>query len=281
VRVRRPRIGQLHARDQVAEARGDRGPDTEGAVDVQPRPGVPAGGRDLGQRVESAGVHLTGLGADDGGTRRPLERVRQRVDPHAALVVRCDRLRRAEAEQSQRPVDRHVPFLADEDANPWPSRQAFPADVPTGVVENVPARRRETGHVGNLGARDEPDRRLAREAEKLEQPVPRHLLDDRGRRPGGVEAGVLVPGGREPVRRERRGQAASDHEPEVAPAPRRDDAGPGVLGELDHDLRRVERLVGQRPAKGLAQLFRSHVRKHGPLVEALDVVGGDLRGPAQ
>ena len=77
------------------------------------------------------------------GPDAPSSASRQRVDAHAALVVRCDRLRRAEAEQSQRPVDRHVPFLADEDANPWRSRQAFPADVPARVVEHVPARGRE------------------------------------------------------------------------------------------------------------------------------------------
>ena len=71
------------------------------------------------------------------------------------------------------------------------------------------------------------------------------LLEDRGGRSDGVEPGVLVPRGGQPVGRDGGRQGAADHEAEVA----RGAGGhkPAVDGgeQLVEDRRRAERPVGQ------------------------------------
>ena len=91
---------------------------------------------------------------------------------------------------------------------PWSRRW-----LPTGWSSFSGRHRREVGH---RGAADEPDRRLRRKAEELDQPVGSHLLDHGGGRRPDVEPDVLVPGRGEPVCRERGGHRSADHEAEVA-----------------------------------------------------------------
>ena len=176
----------------------------------------------------------------------------ERADLHAALVVRCNRGRRTEAEQPQRPVDGHVPLLADDHADGRRPGEAVAVHIPADPVEHVEARRGKPRHVRHLGARDEADGRLAGQPEQLDEPFPGHLLDHRRRRAAGVEAGVLVPGGGEPVGRQGRGNGAADHEAEVAAASRRDDTRLGRLCELCNHLVGVQRLLGHRSAERLA-----------------------------
>ena len=83
------------------------------------QPGAPrlAGVGDLGERVERAAVHVPGLRADDRRPRVAGQSLAKRIGPHPALVVGLDDPHRAvaEAEQAQRPHDRHVPLRADDD----------------------------------------------------------------------------------------------------------------------------------------------------------------------
>jgi hypothetical protein len=164
------------------------------------------------------------------------QRFGQRSGQHPSLVVGGDGRRCAEPEQPQRPVDGHVPLRADEHADLRRAREAVTADVPGDLVEHVPPRGGEAGHVRDLRARDEADRRFAGQTEQLEQPVAGDLLDHRGRRPADIEAGVLVPGGGEPVGSQCCRQRAADHEAEVAAAGRRHEAGLRSGGELVDDL---------------------------------------------
>ena len=133
----------------------------------------------------------------------------------------------------------------------------------------------------HLRACDEADRRLRRQPEQLDEPLARHLLDHRGRRAAGVEAGVLVPRRRKPVRRQRGRQGAADHEAEVAPAAHRDEPGLRRRGELLDDLLGGDGFFRQWPAERLAQVVGVDVRKHRPLAETLDVSGREVGGPAQ
>jgi hypothetical protein len=174
-----------------------------------------------------------------------------------------------------------VALLAHEHAHARRAGQAVAPDVPADRVEHMEAGRREPGDVRHLRACDEADRRLRRQAEQLDEPLPRDLLDNRGGRAADVEAGVLVPGRGEPVGRERGRQRAADHEAEVAAAPHRDDSGLGAGGQVVEHLLRIERLLGQRPAERLSELLRGHVRKDGALAEALEVVGSEVGGSPQ
>ena len=94
------------------------------------------------------------------------------------------------------------------------------------------------------------------EAEEIEEPARGHVLDHGRRGAAGVQAGVLVPGGDQPVRGQGRGHAAPDHEAEVARPGAGDD--PAVLGgggqALD-DLERGLAVRGQGPAQALGQAF--------------------------
>jgi hypothetical protein len=140
------------------------------------------------------------------------------------------------------------------------------------------ARRGERGHVGQLAARHVADRRLTRQAEELAEPFACDVLDDRGRRPADVEAGVLIPGRRKPVSRQRRRHGAADYEAEVAAAGHRDNAAVRVRREFgDHRARRG-RFLRQRPSESLTQLVCRRRRKDRPLVERLEEVGGELGG---
>ena len=80
-----------------------------------------------------------------------------------------------------------------------------------------------------------------------------------------VQAGVLVPGAGQPVRRERRRQAAADDEPEVASAGAGDQARLGGCGELlDHRRAGRSGLPGvARPSPSVARRGRPEDRRVG------------------
>jgi hypothetical protein len=88
----------------------------------------------------------------------------------------------AEAEEANRPVDRAVAVLADDDGDRRRAVQAGSLDVPAGCGEDVVAGRREAGPVGHLGARREADAGAAWQVEELEQPLPDDALHGAGRR---------------------------------------------------------------------------------------------------
>ena len=118
------------------------------------------------------------------------------------------------------------------------------------------------------------------EVARASRPQPRSQTAADG--PPTYEAGVLVPGGRQPVRRERGRERAADHEPEVAAARDSDDARLGGGGEsLDH-VERIARLLREWAAERGAQLVDGRRRPDRALVEGLDEVRRDLgRSPKQ
>src|SRR5262249_621962 len=109
VRIGRPRVGTLDAAYEMAKLRRSGRPETERAVDVQPGSTSGDGVRNCVEIVESPGVHLACLRADD---RRPLVES-QRCDIHAALVVRRQDvdLCAADPEEAERAVDRRMTHL--------------------------------------------------------------------------------------------------------------------------------------------------------------------------
>ena len=184
MRVGRPGVRALDPVDQVLEARARGSPQTERAVDVQPRSGALARLRDRRERIGGSRVDVACLSADD---RRPggvPESVAERVRLHPALVVDGNELDRRgpEAEQPQRAVDRHMALAPDEDADPRRSVQAVARDIPAGLRENVLARGCECRRVRALRARDEPARDALRQPQELCEPRRCDILHRRSRR---------------------------------------------------------------------------------------------------
>jgi hypothetical protein len=160
-----------------------------------------------------------------------------------------------------------VALLAHEHADARAAREPVARDVPACAFEHAVARGRERRHAAHLGAGYESDRRIRGQSEQLADPLAHDLLDDRRRRSGDVEPGVLVPCRREPVGGERGREAAADDEAEVPPARNRDEAGLRRRGQLLDDLFRVERLFLEPHAEQGAQLVGGGLREDRPLVE--------------
>ena len=133
----------------------------------------------------------------------------------------------------------------------------------------------------HLAAGHERVRHAAGELEQLAQPLARDLLDDRGRGRRREQAGVLVPRRGHPVGGERGRQRAAEHEAEPPSAGHAGDAGIRVGHELLEHLARVDRLVLQRTRERCAQRVDVDRREHRTLVERLEVVGRELRGPGE
>lgn len=169
---------------------------------------------------------------------------------HSTLVIHRHRHGRlgAEPEEAQSAIDGHMALPTDEDADTRSAAEPVALDIPTcplehGVPSSSEARdmcHLTAGHEGKRGRRGEP--------EKLLEPLAGDLLDDGSCGPADDEAGVLIPGARQPVRRERGGQRAADDEPEVAAARNRDHPSVGRSGKRFDHGQRIDRYGRQRAA---------------------------------
>ena len=129
-------------------------------------------------------------------------------------------------------------LVADDNGDRRRTDESILLDVPASPLEYGVAsggdrreiRHRRPGHEAEAGALGQPER--------VDQPARGHLLDDRRRRRQRVEAGVLVPGARQPIGREGRGHATADDKPEVARPGRPDQPGLDIGRQrLDDPLR--------------------------------------------
>ena len=283
VGIGRPRVGALVTGDEVAQGWGRRSPQAEGAVDVQPGTGPFDRVGDRREVVADAGVHLSGLGADD---RRTVglgqgDAEGARVDRPVWVGTDHPDLCAPDPEVAQRPVDRRVPHRADENRDRRRPGEPVLQEVPASRGQDMLTCRGETGEVSGLAARDERERRVLRDPEQLLRPRSGGVLDhDRGRAESD-QPEVLVPGRHQPVRGERDRQRSADHEPEVAAALARDDAGVDVRCELLDHLQRIRRAVGQRAVEHLAELADTGTGVHGSRVQRVEVVCRQLGGTAE
>ena len=283
VGIRGPRIRPFDAVDELAIPRARGRPEPEGAVDVDPGFGGLASVRDRCKRIDRAGVDVARLGADDRGRLRCLERLLQRFGAHPALTVHWDELETggSEPEQPERTIDRDVSLGAGEDADPRGADESVTSDIPSRAGQDVLARSRKRSRVRALGAGDEPARDTVGQAEQLDEPPRGDLLDGCGSRRGDDREAVLIPRGREPVRRHRRRQRASDHETEIASGLRSDDARLGSRDKLRDDLRIGDPVVGEGAAECFPQLLDRRTCRHRTLPERVQVSGGVVGGEPQ
>jgi hypothetical protein len=96
-----------------------------------------------------AGVHLARLRAHD---RRLVPDPELRGEQASVVVGGDDVGWCAEPQHAERPIDRPVALLADDDANPWRAVESLPLDVPVRVREHVVARGGERGEARHLAA---------------------------------------------------------------------------------------------------------------------------------
>ena len=224
---------------------------------------------------------LPGLHADDDRAVEPGERLAQGVGPHPPLLVGgdlADALALApEAEHLEGGVDRDVRPAVGDDRHRRRTLETLSLDVPAGPGEDAVPRRGQRREVGHRRAGHEPDARPGRQAEQVDQPGSRHFLGDRGGRRQGVQAAVLVPGTGQPVGTERGRQAATDDEPEVAPARAGDQARVGRGGQVLDHRERVRRMPRGADASPIAGPQRRQVDRaaDGAGRQRREVVGRD------
>jgi len=280
VAVGRPRVGLAKAVDQVAARAADRRPQAERAVDVAPGAVRATGGDDRSERIARAAVDVTGLRAHDLRTVvLAHDRLQLRRDHPPGVVGRdgADALG-AEAEDPAGAADRDVGVLARDDAYGRRSLQSVGPDVPAGDGEHGMAGRGQARDVRHLTAGHEADSAGGRQPEQLAHPVRRDALGDRERRRHHRAGAVPVPGRRQPVGGDGRGQRAAGDEAEVARSGGGDEAGIGVGGELGDDDPRILTRIGQRPPQPRAQLVAGGRRPDGPLREGGNEVAGEPSG---
>jgi hypothetical protein len=131
----------------------------------------------------------------------------------------------AQPEHPAGDADGDVRLLAREHAQRRGAGKAVRLDVPPDVAQDRVSRRSQAGEVRHLASGDEADAAAGRQPEQLAHPPGGHLLGDRERRGGRVAAGVLIPGGGQPVGGDRDRQGAADDEAEIARAGRGDQPG--------------------------------------------------------
>ncbi len=245
---------------------------------------LPGDRHDPVERVVGAGVHVAGLRADDD---RPVDRGQlraERVEPHPALVVGGDPPHAvplaAHPEHLERGVDRDVGPLVGDDRDRRRPLEPQALHVPADLGQHRVTGRRERGEVGHGGAGHEADARAVRQPEERHEPRCGDLLRDRGGRRDGIEPGVLVPRARQPIGRERRGQAAADDEPEIAWPGTADQARVGRGRQLLDDSRRIGRTLGQRPAERGPERAQVHGPRDRPGFQRVDVRRGEVCGLA-
>ena len=130
----------------------------------------------------------------------------ERAGLHSALTIGgdADDLAGSDAEHPQRPDDRDVHFVADEDTQRWGAIQAVGFDVPARPPQHLVARGSESCKVRHVAPGHESHTRSRRQAEQVEQPCAGDLFDDRCRGRQHVKAGRLIPDRRQPFCGDRR-----------------------------------------------------------------------------
>ncbi len=246
---------------------------------MDPGPSFVGLGGDLLEGVEGTGVHIAGLRAENGraGDRR------QRVGTHPALAV-CrhpDHAAASEAEQAEALHQRRMDLVSDHHGHRRRPGQSPLVNVPPGPGQHGVTRRGERGEVGHRRAGHEARDRRGRQAEELDQPALRHLLERGGDGRGRERTGVLVPRRGQPVGGHSHRVRATDDEPEESWAGgghgrRR----AGLVEQRDHALG-VVRAIRQRLVEAPEAGERIDVRRDAAVRQLAQVVDGPLGGRAQ
>ena len=168
-----------------------------------------------------------------------------------------------------------------QDAYARRAHQPALGDVPAGPAQHLVATGGEAGEVGHGAAGDEADGAARGEAEQVDHPRLRHVLDrgvGGGQQP---QPGVLVPRADQPVHGQRCRVGAADDEAEE-PSPRhRGQPGLARLGQLVDDRDGIGRAVLQVPVEPVQHLLGRHGRRDRSRREGVEPPEGVSVRPVQ
>jgi hypothetical protein len=181
VPVGRPRIGVGEPGRQVSSRRIRQRPQSEGCVHVHPGLPRPGPRHDVTERIERPGVHLAGLGADDGG---PGDAGGQPVGEHPALIVGRDAVDpvSAQAHHPERLDHGGVRLRPHDHRQLRGAEQPVGLHVPAGPGQLLIAGGGEGRGVGHGAPGDERGGGPGRQAEQLSQPAGDDLVQPGGDR---------------------------------------------------------------------------------------------------
>ena len=245
-------------------------PQAERAVDVHPGARLVRRLDRGAEVVERPRVDVARLQEDDRRAAARRQRLAERVDPDAALLV-------ARHRRSGCPRPRYRPARSTVPCRSSPTmkriggtaRHARRLDVPAGAAQHLVTGGGHARELRHGRARRESDLAARREAEQVDEPLARELLGGHGAgRDRCASGGVLVPRGHEPVRGERDGLRAADDPAEEARRADRDEARLRALGEpFDHLGRGLPVSGSDRPSRSLTSLG-SEPRRDGAFADA-------------
>ncbi len=255
-----PGIGPLRPGGEAPEASSRAHPQAEGAIDVQPGSAGRGHVGDVTESVESTGVDLPGLTDDD---RRPLmgrERLAQCAGIEDTLVVGSDvgDVAFTEAEIPQRRKVRRVGRVTDEYPDVRRPLQSVTTEIVAGAGQHLAPGRGKTDKRSHGRPGGESDRAFFGQFQQFQKPAARDLLGDGCGGRSLIDAGVLPPGGRQPIGGNSHGMRAAHHPGEKPRIDithearfRRPDeivddlgAGPAPVGKTD--IERRPQIVGIR-----------------------------------
>ena len=243
-----PGVGIGEAGGEVTEFGCGGGPEAEGAVDVDPGTGGVGVAANRGDGIEGAGVHVAGLGDNDGGA----DDGREKFGAEATLVIDgdFDDAAAAKAENAERFCDGGVDLGADDYRDGRGTKKTVGLDVPADAFEDGVAGSGEGAEVGHGGAGNERAGGGGREGEHIEEPAESNLLDDGGGGGGTVECAVLIPSAGEPVGGEGGRERAADDKAKKTRAGHRGGGGRADLVEEAEGVGGGDGIFGERSVEG-------------------------------
>ncbi len=164
-----------------------------------------------------------------------------------------------------------VAVAAGEDTNRRRACEAAIFHIPAGLLKYAVTRGGEAGEMGHLAARDEGETGSLGDPEQVFEPRGGDLFRQGGGGRAGVNAGVLIPGGSQPVRGEG-GRHGAAHHPGVETAAGVAHNSTGGIGYQIRDyLTRLDGAVCQGTRHARAQIRKRRSRRDWGGIEVLDV----------
>ena len=261
MRVDRERAVRRDVAVEVAHPRVEQPEAAVRAVHVEPGLPLASDPGELRQRVDGAGVHVAGAAHDrDGGpsgrgvlVERPLEEVE--VDPPVAVDRDGAEVGPAHPEHAERPADDVVGLRAGVDARLREAGDAVDRGAQAQPFAGGLPRGAQADQVGGRAARGEGPDEAGREAQQVDEPAHRQVVDEvRRRRPPALRRGDrLDEVGDRADRRRSRGHPAAEARVPDPEAGGDDLAAQERQGPLGPDPSVGERLVQRQEPRGAAR----------------------------
>ena len=166
--------------------------------------------------IKCSRVYVARLHANDrpciNGWKRIGTHPTLRIDGHAYNSLA------PESDEGQSFLHARMDFFAYHDCERRCAKQTLRLNIPTRTGQQRMARGGKRREVRGSRTGDKPASAFRGQVEYLSQPAQGDIFESRIDRRGDDQAGVLIPGGRQPIGCNRHGQRTTDHEAEEAAA---------------------------------------------------------------